>query len=149
VQLESRREEYAGLEADYQSRLDELAELRQLASQSAHLLTRPRGQYDALKTKYDKLVRPARSAQGKYVVDVLYEKIGEDYHIQYKGPAADQACTVVTRQALERYLAQLKAAHPGVLYVKIIIPAESGLSYTEAWAFTADVLAWYDYYHQE
>lgn len=148
ARVKSLREKYARLQGEHQSRLDELSELRQVRSQSEHLLTSLQGEYDALKVRYDKLVRPARTAQGKHVVDVLYEKTGDHYHIKYKDPG-DQAYTDATRQVLDSHLAQLKADHPGKLYIKIIIPADSGLSYTEAWQFTASVLARYDYYHQE
>jgi hypothetical protein len=34
------------------------------------------------------------------------------------------------------------------LYVKVIIPDNSGLSYNEAWRFTNDMLTRYDYYSQ-
>lgn len=148
ARLESLREKYARLHGEHQSRLDELAELRQVRSQSQQVLTSLQGEYDALKVKYDKLVRPARTAQGKHAVEVFYEKIGDHYHIKYKDPG-DQAYTAVTRQVLDSHLTQLKADHPGRLYIKIIIPSDSGLSYTEAWQFTADVLARYDYYHQD
>jgi hypothetical protein len=34
------------------------------------------------------------------------------------------------------------------LYVKIVIPDTSGLSYSEAWSFTNNILSRYDYYYQ-
>ena len=35
------------------------------------------------------------------------------------------------------------------LYVKIIIPEDSGLTYNEAWTFMRGLLVKYDYYYQE
>ena len=32
--------------------------------------------------------------------------------------------------------------------MKLIIPEDSGLSYTEAWTFTRDILGQYDYYYE-
>jgi hypothetical protein len=46
-------------------------------------------------------------------------------------------------------LGKLKNKLKDKLYVKIIIPEESGLSYNEAWSFTKDILSRYDYYYQE
>ena len=50
---------------------------------------------------------------------------------------------------LNTALGDLKLNHGKDLYVKIIIPSNSGLSYNQAWAFTRDTLAKYDYYYQE
>jgi hypothetical protein len=49
---------------------------------------------------------------------------------------------------LNKRLAKLKDTYAGNLYVKVIIPEDSGLSYSEAWNFTYDLLRNYDYYHQ-
>ena len=43
----------------------------------------------------------------------------------------------------------LKDKYGNLLYVKLIIPDDSGLSYNEAWSFTVDMLDKYDYYHQQ
>jgi hypothetical protein len=50
------------------------------------------------------------------------------------------------RKSLEKRLAELKQRYPKNLYVKIVIPDNSGLSYSEAWNFTKDMLDKYDYY---
>lgn len=141
-------EEHSSLQQEYRIRENELLEVRQVREQSDRLLADLQGDYDELKVKYDKLVRPARTARGKYVVEVHYEKRGTSHHIKYREPG-NERYTTVTREELDEHLAELKEAHPGKLYVKIIIPSNSGLSYNEAWRFTADVLAKYDYYHEK
>ena len=42
-----------------------------------------------------------------------------------------------------------KREHGKNLYVKIIIPEDSGLTYNEAWEFMRSLLVKYDYYYQE
>jgi chromosome segregation ATPase len=125
----------------------ELTRLRQVEGLSARQLSALQDEYDVLKGKYDKLVRPARTASGKYVVEVRYRKRGEEYQIGLKDAGAEQYARL-SRAEMDARLAALKEAHPGRLYVKIIIPSDSGLSYTEAWQFTKHVLESYDYYYQ-
>ncbi|HAJ91409.1 MAG TPA: hypothetical protein DCO71_02090 [Gammaproteobacteria bacterium] len=126
----------------------ELAGLRQGYSLSAQELDTLKGDYDELQVKYDRLIRPARSAKGKYVVTVRYWKEDGKNQLRFKD-AGDENYSVVTRKELHRRLAKLKTDHSGKLYVKLIIPDDSGLSYNEAWGFTLDILDKYDYYHQK
>ncbi len=77
--------------------------------------------YSSLKVKYDKLVRPARTAKGKYVVEVNYEKIKGKGRIRFKD-AGDKNYTTLTSDELHSKLAALKKEHPKQLYIKIIIP---------------------------
>jgi chromosome segregation ATPase len=141
-------DELARAEQSSQEQAAELAELRQGHSLSEQQLFALQGDYDELRVKYDKLVKPARSAKGKYVVSVRYWKDGEYYQIRVK-KMEEQTYRTVTSKELHKELAALKAEYPGSLYVKLIIPDDSGLSYNEAWGFTFDVLKKYDYYHQE
>ena len=104
--------------------------------------------FGSLKVKYDKLVRPARSAKGKYVVSVNFERIKGKERIRFKDSSADKY-TVVTEKQLHRKLAAIKKKHPRKLYIKIVIPKESGLTYNEAWTFMKDLLNKYDYYYQD
>ncbi|MEN8107588.1 MAG: hypothetical protein ABFS22_06220 [Pseudomonadota bacterium] len=127
---------------------DELAELRQQVSGSEQQLVMLQGDYDDLRVKYDKLIKPARSASGKHVVSVRYWKEGKYYQIRLKD-AADEAYQAVSSKQLHTQLSELKEKYAGKLYVKVIIPDDSGLSYSEAWGFTFDILEKYDYYHQE
>ena len=139
-QLETLRQRY-NLQAQ------ELAQSRdeqRAAGQRLNLMTRD---YDQLKVKYDELVRPARSPEGRYLVEVRYSKLGDRFQIEFA--SADQAdFQVLTREQLDQRLEALLRAHSNGLYVKVIIPEESGLTYNEAWSFTSDLHARFDYYSQ-
>jgi len=104
--------------------------------------------FGSLKVKYDKLVKPARTAKGKYVVSVNYERIKGKERIRFKDSGAENY-TVVSEKSLHSKLAALKKKHPKKLYIKIVIPKESGLTYNEAWTFMKDLLNKYDYYYQD
>lgn len=104
--------------------------------------------FGSLKVKYDKLIKPARSAKGKYVVSVNYERIKGKERIRFKD-SGDENYTVVSKEQLHKKLAQLKKKHPKKLYIKIVIPKESGLTYSEAWTFMKGLLHKYDYYYLE
>ena len=104
--------------------------------------------FGSLKVKYDKLIKPARTAKGKYVVSVNYERVKDKERIRFKD-SADENYTVVTEKQLYSKLDKLKKKHPKNLYIKIVIPKESGLTYNEAWTFMKDLLNKYDYYYQD
>ncbi len=70
-------EQLTRVEQDSREQAAELAELRQGGSLTEQQLTLLQGEYDDLRVKYDKLVKPARSAQGKHVVTVRYWKEGK------------------------------------------------------------------------
>ena len=103
--------------------------------------------FSDLKIKYDKLLRPARTSKGKTVVEVRYAKSGGKYRIDYKAPGQG-SFKRVSRKSLDSRLTQLKKRDNN-LYVKVILPKDSGLSYTEAWSFTNHLHQKYDYYFQE
>jgi len=126
----------------------ELAELRQGYTASTQQMDVLQGEYQDLRVKYDRLTRPARSAKGKYVVTVRYWKENGSEQLRFKD-AGDEGYSVVSRKELHRRLSKVKADQAGKLYVKLIIPDDSGLSYNEAWGFTLDILDKYDYYHQK
>jgi len=134
-------------EQDSREQATELAELRQASSLSEQQMTLLQGEYDDLQVKYDKLIKPARSAQGKHVVTVRYWKEGKYYQIRIKD-TGENDYRAVSRKELHQELAGLKKRYGNNLYVKLIIPDDSGLSYNEAWGFTFDILNKYDYYHQ-
>lgn len=104
--------------------------------------------FGSLKVKYDKLIRPARTAKGKYVVSVNFERIDGKERIRFKDSGAKHY-TVVSEKQLHNTLSRLKNKHPNKLYIKIVIPKESGLTYNEAWTFMKDLLQKYDYYRQD
>lgn len=104
--------------------------------------------FGSLKVKYDKLIKPARTAKGKYVISVNFERIKGKERIRFKD-SGQENYTVVTEKQLHSKLAKLKKKHPKKLYIKIVIPKESGLTYNEAWTFMKDLLHKYDYYYRE
>lgn len=106
------------------------------------------GNFDELKVKYDKLIKPARSAKGKYVVELRYEKSESGEKISFRD-SGEKDYSYLSRNELDSRLAELKNRHPKKLYLKIIIPENSGLTYSEAWGFMKKFLEKYDYYYQE
>jgi len=140
--------ELARMEQTSQEQATQLAGFRQQRSLAEQQLLSLQGEYDEIKIKYDKLVRPARSAHGKFVVAVRYSKQDGKSQISLKEMEKDDYRSV-SREELHQRLAALKEKYSGSLYVKIIIPEDSGLSYSEASSFTFDLLGKYDYYHQD
>ena len=135
------------LEASHRQQSEQLTRFRQDSSVQTQQLSGLQQEYDSLKVKYDKLVKPARTARGKYVVEVRYEKRDGKELIRFKDRDEAQA-EIVTSKVMHQRLAALKKANPKKLYIKIIIPSDSGLSYNEAWSFMKKLLEEYDYYHQ-
>ncbi|MFO7653732.1 MAG: hypothetical protein R6X25_07885 [Candidatus Krumholzibacteriia bacterium] len=149
-----------------EARRDELrreleALLRQLNEKDAFLITlqdeksdlqsqldQQRQDFASMEDEYLRLLRPARSPHGKQVATVQYYRLGPDYHILFKDVGATEA-EEVSRDELHRRLGALKERLGDDLYVKIVIPDASGLSFNEAWRFTDDILSRYDYYHAE
>ncbi len=131
---------YAGLETEKLS-LEERADLLE------QKLGALQEQHSALQTEYERLVGLARSEIGRVVVRIRYRAEGGARLIQLEEPGA-AGFTEVGRAEMEARLEALSRAHPQNLYTKIIIPEDSGLSYSEALEFTQDVLRKYDYYYQ-
>ena len=136
------------LEQARDARNEELADLRQKYVVSEQQFAMLQGDYDDLEVKYNKLIKPARSAKGKHVVSVRYWKEGKYYQIRIKD-MDDESYQTVSRKQLQERLSELKKKYAGKLYVKVIIPDDSCLSYNEAWSFTYNTLREYDYYHQD
>ena len=105
-----------------------------------------RGEYSDLQVKYNKLIKPARTSKGKYVVEVFYSKSGNNdlFKIKDSGQATS---TIVSQKQLHQRLAKLKKQHDKNLYIRLIFPEDSNLSYNDAWTFSKEVLGKYDYYH--
>lgn len=114
---------------------------------SEEKLSKLDAEYAILKSKYDKLVLPARTTKGKFVVSLRYIRRGENHFTELK-TADDAVFSQIGSDAMHARLRELKAQYTDKLYVKIIIPDDSNLSYSEAWAFTRQMLDLYDYYHQ-
>jgi hypothetical protein len=121
----------------------ELSLLHTKADESDKKLLSLQGEFTELDKKYQKLLKPARSSKNKQVVEVMYQKAG--YSLRKAGESSYRTLDRVT---LESELSALKAKYGNELYVKIIIPDNSGLSYSEGWGFTSSILSRYDYYYQ-
>ena len=139
--LKLREQSIAMLQTELSSKNTEIAGLTSKADQSEKQLLSLQGEYTELDQKYQKLLKPARSSKGKQVVEVVYSKSG--YNIRKPGEATLRN---IGRAALDAELSALKAQHGTELYVKVVIPDNSGLSYNEAWRFTSEMLAKYDCY---
>ena len=111
-------------------------------------LARQRKDFTSLEDKYLKLVRPARSSLGKEVVSVQYLKTDgrASYLIKDLGQTNWEE---VPKDRLFTRLGRLKERLGEALYIKIVIPDSSGLSYNEAWDFTKQVLSEFDYYYTD
>jgi chromosome segregation ATPase len=125
----------------------ELLEALTVSQEKDQRLSELKEDFSDLKIQYNKLLRPARTAKGKTLVEVRYTKRGNTTRIEYKGPK-DRTFKTLSRDQLEQQLSGLKLKDNN-LYVKVIIPKNSGLSFNEAWSFTNHLHRSYDYYYQE
>ena len=98
-----------------------------------------------LETKYNHLVRPARSTVGRFVVEVRFWKEGDIRRYSLR-PAA-RAEYAVSEAQLHQELTALKKKYPGKLYTKVM-PDDNSLTHGEAWRFVNKILNRYDYYYQ-
>lgn len=137
----------AALRLAFRNQEEELTAVLSRNKATAQELADLKLDFSDLKIKYDKLVRPARTSKGKTVVEVRYSKSGGSYHIDYRAPGENEFSSI-SRKALDQRLTRLKEKDNN-LYVKVILPKDSGLSYSEAWSFTNHLHQNYDYYFQE
>lgn len=168
-QLESTQQELAGVRTDlagvegryqlsqqalaqwqerYQQQSQELQQARAAEMQGNEALAELQGRFSELKVKYDKLIRPARSPEGRYLVEIRYSKRNGRFLIETKGDGQGDY-RPISRQSLEQRLAALKEQQTDGLYIKVIFPENSGLSFSEAWSFTSELQGRYDYYSQD
>ena len=150
------------LQTNFQKNEQQLAKAKTTLGRQKELLTSARAdrqqaeqkylvladEFDNLKVSYDKLVRPARSAKGRYLVEVRYIKRAGNYQISWRKGGKGEF-KAVNRAQLDQALGKLKQEQADGLYIRIILPENSGLSYSEAWKFTNHLHKNYDYYFQE
>ncbi|MDQ6953107.1 MAG: hypothetical protein Q9M15_06250 [Mariprofundaceae bacterium] len=139
---------YLALQHQYQVNQHDLLHLQTTHQNSVQRLNNLEQAYTGLEKKYQRLIRPARSSKGRYVVQVRYQKTKGHLSIDMKTPN-DIHFTSVSAMTMHKRLANIQEKHARNLYVKIIFPEESGLSYNEAWKITESLLRMYDYYYQE
>ena len=147
IDLDKLRSNYNEQSTQLKTAEDKLIILSEEKEAQTRQLVSVETDYSKLKVKYDKLVKPARTAKGKYVVEVNYEKIKGKGRIRFKDHG-DTSYSTLSSNELHSKLAALKKEHPKQLYIKIIIPENSGLSYSEAWEFMKSILHKYDYYYE-
>ncbi len=148
TRAQSASSELATLREQAQVREVEMQELRETSTLVEARFASLVGEYDELKVKYDRLIKPARSPRGKYVVEVRYVKDGGEYRLAMREPDEEEYRRLDLAE-LHQTLTSLRDRFPDQLYIRIIFPERSGLSYAEAWEFTQDLLARYDYYHRD
>jgi septal ring factor EnvC (AmiA/AmiB activator) len=105
-------------------------------------------EYDSLGEQYRKLIRPARSPAGKYVVDVYFAKQAGKAVYRMREPGQAEPI-MVSLDELETRLGALKEEYQQRLYTKVRIDDKSGIGFSEAWVFTQKMLSQYDYYSND
>lgn len=145
--LADKEQQLKGLQEKNAYYLKSIAEFEEQVSQTQQQHSILSSEYKELEVKYNKLIKPSRSAIGKYVVDVRYEKLSGKSHIRFR-EAGQDSYQIISDKEMHQKLHKLKAQYRDKLYVKIIIPDNSGLSYSEAWTFMSSILDQYDYYYQ-
>lgn len=140
-------EEIAALMALIKQRGKENEALLEQAKTSSQQFRSLREEYEALDAKYRDLIRPARNTAGKQVATVWIEKsaAGLQYKMTQPGQSEPRA---IEQQQMHRALQALKEKFGNQLYVRVVIPKNSGLSYDEAANATQEMLQKYDYYAQ-
>ena len=155
AQLDSARLEISELSASNSQQQQAISQLtdektklsQEIVAYNQQLLTL-KGEYETVKSQYEELIKPARSAKGKHIAQVYYVKDESGTVIRYRQPC-DTGFSRLSLTEVEQRLTQLKREYGEDLYVKIIIPEDSGLTYNEAWEFMRKLLVKYDYYYQE
>ena len=104
-----------------------------------------RDQHLDLESRYNRLVRPARSTVGRFVVEVRFWKDGpvRQYSLRESGGSEE----IISESDLYQKLSVLKVKHADKLYTKVI-PDDNSLTHGEAWGFTNKILNRFDYYYQ-
>jgi len=154
-ELESARVEIAELSASTSQQQQDISQLTQEKELLAHeisaynqqLLTL-KGDYETIKSRYEELIKPARSAKGKHIVQVYYIKDDSGIVIRYRQPG-DTDFSRLSLAEVEERLAKLKREYGKDLYVKKTIPEDSGLTYSVTWEFMLILLVKFYYYYQE
>jgi len=146
-QIEEFNQKFAELMQALQKKEEEISTITEGQQELELVLAKQRQEYSVLEDKYNKLIGPARSPLGKEVVTVMYSKAGSEYRILLQD-LNTSSFKLISEKYLHERLSQLKGQYKDKLYIKVIFPEKSNLSYNEAWNFTREVLKKYDYYYQ-
>ena len=133
----------------YQLRIAELSEIQSLFEARNEQTKNLESQIVRLEDENQIMLRPARSMENRYVVNISYD-IDENGNklIQYKLPGQENAVQL-SYERLEEVLSDLKSERKEGIYTKIYFPNEEKISFAEAWRFTNDIQDKYDYYHSQ
>ncbi|PLY12483.1 MAG: hypothetical protein C0631_16630 [Sedimenticola sp.] len=148
TQFDATQQQLASLQERYELQNLDLQLARNEKRVSTRKLDQVTGQLEELKIKYERLVRPARSPEGRHVVEVRYGKEKGRIFIDLKTPDSPEF-ERVTSTTLDTKLSALRKEKAQGLYIKVIFPENSGLTFNEAWGFTNRLHQRYDYYYQE
>jgi len=148
AQLESSQTALQHSREENEQQTQRLAQLALESDNRVQQFSQLEDDYSSLKVKYDKLVRPARTPKGKFVVEVRYQRKNNHDFIEYKTPNMS-AFQTLNRVQMDKRFSALKEQYQSNLYIKVIFPKNSGLSYNEAWKFTSHLHKNYDYYFQD
>ena len=140
------KEELAYLRAEYADEVAAFAKERELlASVHKEELDILRERHSDLESEYNRLVRPARSTVGRFVVKVRFWKEGDLRRYSLRPPSGIE--TSVSESELHQQLTALKARHGDKLFIKVM-PDDNSLTHGEAWSFSSKIHNRYDYYYQ-
>ena len=145
---QTQKQQLITLQTQHRTQTDAMQALKVTSQSQESAQSRLNQNYLTLKSKYDKLVKPARTSRGKVVAQVFHSKVDGRHFFKVKLPGSEQAVEISEIQ-LHKHLADLKQRFPKKLYIKIIFPDNSGLSHSEAWKFTNQMLVKYDSYYNK
>ena len=146
-ELREIQERLAALRRDKELGERMFVEVQARERQTRDELAALRAEHERMGREYRALVRPARSALGKTVAAVRHQRRDGRPAYELRAPGAADF-EPLGEAELHRRLEALKARHGEQLFVRIVIPMDSGLSYQEGWRFSLDLLRRYDYYYQ-
>ena len=138
VELETLRAKHA----------DEVAAFKQerdLLKEDLEALEILKARNTELEYEYNRLIKPARSKVGRYVVRIQYWKDETGHHYALKFPGGD-GYVELSRAQLHVQLKTLKEQHGTKLYTAVWFPDDTSLSHAEAVSFTSQIHSRYDYY---
>ena len=123
-------------------------EVEQQQRQTREELELLQKEYEQMGEKYAALSKPARSPLGKVVAAVRYRKVEGQPSYMFKPPDAPKFESI-GEEEMHQVLSGLKQEHGDKLFVRIVIPMDSNLTYQEGWQFSLDLLRRYDYYYAD